>query len=64
MKTNKDFRLSKPAKRQLALMPSANKSVWKKCFIESELHASGNRNDPLQGIGGGKSARARDNKGE
>jgi hypothetical protein len=39
MKPNKDFKLSKPAKTRLALMPSKNRSLWKKLYIEAELSA-------------------------
>lgn len=61
--TTKDFRLSKTAKRQLALIPAGMRNVWKRCFIDAEVHEKANRNDPLHGIGG-KSVRGRDNKGE
>lgn len=37
MRTNKDFRLSKSAKRRLASMSSDQRSLWKKSFIEAEL---------------------------
>jgi hypothetical protein len=37
MKPNKDFKLSKSAKRRLALMPQLNRSLWKKLYIEAEL---------------------------
>lgn len=37
MKPNKDFKLSKSAKRVLALMPSAKRNMWKKLHIEAEL---------------------------
>lgn len=36
-KPNKDFKLSKSAKTRLALMSSANRSLWKKLYIEAEL---------------------------
>lgn len=39
MKPNKDFNLSKSAKTRLALMPSANRNLWKKLYIEAELAA-------------------------
>ena len=37
MKPNKDFKLSKSAKRILAMMPSSKRSLWKKSYIEAEL---------------------------
>jgi hypothetical protein len=37
MRTNKDFKLSKSAKRRLATMWGEKHSMWKKSFIESEL---------------------------
>ena len=37
MKPNKDFRLSKSAKRILATMTGEKRSMWKKFYIEAEL---------------------------
>ena len=37
MKTNKDFNLSKEAKRRLAMMPTSNRSHWKGMMIDAEL---------------------------
>jgi hypothetical protein len=37
MRPNKDFKLSKSAKRRLALMPSGVRGLWKKLYIEAEL---------------------------
>lgn len=38
MKPNKDFKLSKEAKRRLAFIVDTDKrSLWKKSYIESEL---------------------------
>ena len=37
MKPNKDFRLSKSAKRLLATKTGEQKSLWKKLYIEAEL---------------------------
>lgn len=37
MKTNKDFKLSKEAKRRLAFMTDEKRSLWKKLYIESEV---------------------------
>ena len=37
MKPNKDFKLSKSAKRRLAMMTSEQKSLWKPLMIQSEL---------------------------
>jgi hypothetical protein len=37
MKTNKDFNLSKSAKRRLATMSTEKASLWKPLFIESEV---------------------------
>lgn len=37
MKPNKDFRLSKSAKRVLATMTPEKRSLWKKSYIEAEL---------------------------
>ena len=39
MKTGKDFRLSKSAKRMLATMTSEKRSLWKKSYIEAEMSA-------------------------
>ena len=37
MKPNKDFKLSKSAKRLLATMTPDKRSLWKKSYIEAEL---------------------------
>ena len=37
MKPNKDFRLSKSAKRLLATKTGEQKGLWKKLYIESEM---------------------------
>lgn len=37
MKTNKDFNLSKSAKRRLATMFGEQKTLWKQFYIESEV---------------------------
>jgi hypothetical protein len=37
MKPNKDFKLSKSAKRLLATMTPTKRSLWKKSYIEAEL---------------------------
>lgn len=37
MKPNKDFKLSKSAKRLLATKTGEQKSMWKKLYIQSEL---------------------------
>jgi hypothetical protein len=37
MKPNKDFKLSKSAKRLLATKTGEQKSMWKKLYIEAEL---------------------------
>jgi hypothetical protein len=37
MKPNKDFRLSKEAKRRLATLSPEKRSLWKQSHIESEL---------------------------
>ena len=40
LKPNKDFRLSKPAKRMLALMKNVTeeqRNGWKRAFIQAEL---------------------------
>lgn len=37
MKPNKDFKLSKSAKRVLATMTPDKRSLWKKSYIEAEL---------------------------
>ena len=37
MKPNKDFKLSKSAKRLLATKTGADKGLWKKMYIEAEL---------------------------
>jgi hypothetical protein len=37
MKPNKDFKLSKSAKRRLATMSSSVRGLWKKLYIEAEL---------------------------
>lgn len=37
MKPNKDFKLSKSAKRLLATKTGESKGLWKKLYIESEL---------------------------
>ena len=39
MKPNKDFKLSKSAKRMLATMTSEKRSLWKKSYIEAEMSA-------------------------
>jgi hypothetical protein len=39
MKPNKDFRLSKSAKRVLATMTPDKRSLWKKSYIEAEMSA-------------------------
>ena len=37
MRPNKDFKLSKSAKRVLATMTPDKRSLWKKSYIEAEL---------------------------
>jgi hypothetical protein len=37
MRPNKDFKLSKSAKRVLATMTPEKRSLWKKSYIEAEL---------------------------
>jgi len=37
MKTNKDFNLSKEAKRRLATMLGDQRALWKKSFIEAQV---------------------------
>ena len=37
MKPNKDFKLSKSAKRLLATKTGEQKGLWKKLYIESEM---------------------------
>jgi hypothetical protein len=37
MKPNKDFKLSKSAKRLLATKTGEQKGLWKKLYIESEI---------------------------
>jgi len=37
MRPNKDFKLSKSAKRMLATMTPEKRSLWKKSYIEAEL---------------------------
>jgi hypothetical protein len=37
MKTNKDFNLSKSAKRCLATKTGEQRTLWKKFYIESEV---------------------------
>jgi hypothetical protein len=37
MKTNKDFNLSKSAKRSLATLPTSMRGHWKKMMIEAEV---------------------------
>lgn len=37
MKTNKDFNLSKSAKRILATKTGEQKTLWKKFFIDAEV---------------------------
>lgn len=37
MKTNKDFNLSKEAKRRLAMMPTSNRNHWKGMLIDAEV---------------------------
>lgn len=37
MKTNKDFKLSKTAKRALAMMPVATRGHWKSMMIQAEV---------------------------
>lgn len=37
MKTNKDFKLSKTSKRNLAVLPDSIRSHWKKMLIEAEV---------------------------
>lgn len=39
MKPNKDFKLSKSAKRVLATMTPDKRSLWKKSYIEAEMSA-------------------------
>lgn len=53
MKPNKDFKLSKSAKRVLATMTPDKRSLWKKSYIEAELSAKI-----------AKFAKIRENKGE
>jgi hypothetical protein len=37
VKPNKDFKLSKSAKRRLAMMSAADKTLWKPLMIQAEL---------------------------
>lgn len=37
MKTNKDFKLSKSAKRALSVLPSDMRGHWKKMMIDAEV---------------------------
>jgi len=38
--TNKDFRLSKTAKRALAVMPQEKRAHWKRMMIDAEVSES------------------------